>query len=516
MQLVVTAKQMHGFDRAAIERYSLPGVVLMENAGRAFVDELEARRGSLAGRRVVIVCGKGNNGGDGFVIARHIANRGGHAVVGLLCTPGDLKGDAATNFAAVAAMAKTRNSRVELRAVHRGSFRTLGSAQVIVDAIFGTGFSGRAAGVYARAIEWINRQRSYIASVDIASGVDATTGIVEHLAVKANLTVTMGLGKIGQYVGDGREHSGEVVVADIGMPRFLLRPSARPTWRIEACDIKLPQRPLRAHKHSVGKILVVAGSRRFTGAPFMCAEAAMRAGAGAVILGVPQSIHGALVRKTAEIMIEPLQETAEGNLAEDAYKGLREIIAWADVVVVGPGIGRHPQTQSLVHRILRGTRGSVVLDADGLNAVASHRHVLRKRRHPTVITPHVGELSRLIELPSTDIERGRVEVARTSARMLNSILVLKGAPTATAILDGSVYLNTTGNPGMATAGSGDVLTGIIASLIGQGLTPEVAAYSGVFLHGLAGDLAAKRIGIRSVMAMDIIRQIPAAVRSLEL
>ncbi len=523
MQLLTTAEQMQQFDRLAIGKYSIPGIVLMENAGRAFVDFLEQHAGRLSGKHVVVFCGKGNNGGDGFVIARHLSNRGASVIVVLLGRRRDVKGDAKVNLTALLKMIASHHAGIALHEV--GSVKMLEkmtaslphSPAIVVDAIFGTGFSGSVRSPYKEAIEWINSRHSFVAAVDIPSGVNASTGVVENVAVRANLTVTMGLAKIGHYVGEGKDHSGIVEVADISIPRFLFAVRKNPTYRIHAEDVRnvLPQRPHTAHKYSVGKVLVIAGSRNLTGAPFMTAVSAMKAGAGAVVLAVPKCIHAALIKKVTEVMITPLEETEEGTISPSALEQIEERVLWADVVALGPGLSQNLATRKLVHALVERIHKPLILDADGLGMMMYNISLLKQRRFETIITPHVGELRLLTRLDREVIERERVDVARTQAKKLNSVLVLKGSPTVTGTPEGLAYMNSTGNPGMATAGSGDVLTGVISSFLAQGMMPEEAAWAGVFVHGLAGDIAAKKFGQRSLMALDIMDAVPAALQMIE-
>jgi NAD(P)H-hydrate epimerase len=297
----------------------------------------------------------------------------------------------------------------------------------------------------------------------------------------------------------------------------MLQPSKRQVFRVLGSDVAkdLPKRPLTAHKYSVGKIFVLAGSRGLTGAPYMTSLAAMRSGAGGVILGVPKSIYPPLVRKLTEVMLTPLEETAEGSVSLASLEAINEKIEWSDVVVIGPGISHNAETRRLLLHLIPAIKRPLVLDADGLNCIAADTSVLRRRKASTILTPHVGELSRLIGRGGKEIELNRVTVASQAADRLKSIVVLKGSPTVTGLPSGPAYVNSTGNPGMATAGTGDVLTGIIAGLLGQGMQAERAAYSGVFIHGLAGDIAARKFGERSVMALDILERIPDAIKSLE-
>lgn len=518
MQLIVGAGDMQKFDRAAIGKYSIAGLVLMENAGRAFVEELERHRAPLRGRSVVIVCGGGNNGGDGFVIARHLVNRGALVTVVSLASPREIKGDARANIAILQHMVKAGCEGLAIREIRSSKvFSKLGQPDIIVDAIFGTGFSGETSGIHRGAIEWINGSAAYVAAVDIPSGVNASSGMVDGVAVQADLTVTMGLGKIGQYVGAGRDHAGAVVVADISIPEFIMKPGPGSTFRVHSNDVAgiLPRRPVSAHKYSVGKVFVLGGSRGLTGAPFMCSQSAMKAGAGAVILGVPSSVHSILARKVTEVMVAPLPETEDGTISLAAIGGISTHLKWADVIAIGPGLSFHDETRKLVIQLLASVAKPIVLDADGLNSVSDDLSAIKKRKAPTIITPHAGELGRMIKTDVKVIERERVETARSSSKDLNCVVVLKGAPTATATPDGSVFLNSSGNPGMATAGAGDVLTGTIAGLMAQGMKPDEAAYGGAFIHGLAGDYAAKAFGERSLLAADILDHLPHVFKSLE-
>jgi NAD(P)H-hydrate epimerase len=517
MQLLATADLMRGFDRTAIRSLGIPGLLLMENAGRAFVDELERAAGGLRAKRIVVVCGKGNNGGDGFVIARHIANRGGEVLVALLAGRRSVRGDAKTNLDAAVRMSRLRSSGLRFAEfTGRGVPGLPGRPDIVVDAIFGTGFSGDLAGRELAAVSWINDSSAFVASVDIASGVDSSTGMVGNAAVKANLTVAMGLAKIGHYVGQGCDRSGTVRIADISIPPAILRPGRDPVFRVRADDVAslLPSRPRDAHKYSAGKVLVIAGSRSFTGAPLMTAQSALRSGAGAVVLAFPASIHQALARRLTEVIMLPVVETPAGSIGLGALPALREKGAWADAVALGPGLSRDEETMEFVRELLRTVDKPFVVDADALFALKGHTSILRKRTAPVILTPHTGEFAALAGGDAADAERFRVTAARDAARRFASVVVLKGAPTVTAEPGGAAYVNSTGNPGMATIGSGDVLTGLVAGIMAQGTAPDRAAYAGVFVHGLAGDLAADRFGIRSLIATDIAGFIPTALSRL--
>jgi len=515
---LLTAEQMQRCDRTAIETFRIPGLVLMENAGRAVVEEMERVAGSLSGKRVLVCCGKGNNGGDGFVIARHLANRGALADVLLLAHRTEVRGDARANLEVLLRMSGGKNPALKVTEIRNaGTLRRFVRPDAIVDAMFGTGFDGEPSGMYRTAIEWINAQGAFVVAVDIPSGVVASTGVVRGAAVCAQLTVTMGAAKIGQCIGAGPEYCGTVRVADISIPRTVLAPRGKTASLVEEGDIRqlLPARPRRAHKYSVGKVLVVAGSRQYTGAAFLAAHAALRAGAGAVLLAVPAGIRQIMARKTTEVIVLPAEETAEGTFALGSVDLLLEKSAWADAVVLGPGMSRNAETDEVILRLIQDGGRPLILDADGLTGLASSPAVARKRSAPLVLTPHSGELARLVRGDAVLLETHRMDAARDAARSFKSVLVLKGAPTVTARPDGMAVVNSTGNPGMATIGAGDVLAGLIGGLLAQGMEAFDAAYTGVFLHGRAGDLAAARYGKRSILASDVLDHIAPAFLSVD-
>ncbi len=515
MQFLATAEEMRQADRLATRKLRVPGLVLMENAGRAFVDALEEHSGQVRGKRVTVVCGKGNNGGDGFVIARHLVLRGAKVVVVILARRNHIKDDAKTNYAALSSLSGLKETGLSQQWVSSlKQFSRLPAPHIIVDAIFGTGFSGAVKGIAMDAIRWINRQSCFVASVDIPSGVDASTGNVGNIAVKADLTVTMGLAKIGQYVGEGRECSGEIRVVDIGVPDVAYK-RYKEYARVQPADVVLPARARNIHKYDAGKVLVIAGSRAYTGAPVLAALAAMRTGAGMVTLIIPKSIHGILARKLTEVILVPVAETAGGSIAKSAIAEILKRSDSADAVVIGPGLSLEVETQQVVRSVVAKIKRPLIVDADALSAFSGHGGLLRKRKSATILTPHAGEFARLTGVSAHHVERQRASIAVKWSRTLRSMIVLKGSPTVTASMEGRAYLNSTGNPGMATAGAGDVLCGVIAALIAGGLEPVQAAYSGVYIHGRAGDIAARQLGERSLMATDILRRLPASLLHLE-
>lgn len=515
MQRVVTAEEMRWCDETTINTYGVPGLLLMENAGRGVVEVIKQKYSALKSKKVLVVCGKGNNGGDGFVIARLLSNSCAQINVLLMVSPSELKGDAKTNFIILQKFVKKSSHQIALYRYSRKLFSSLPLPDIIVDALFGTGFSGSVRKPFTEVIDWINKQGVQIVAVDIPSGVNGTTGVVENCAVRADVTVTFGSIKSGLLCNQGRELVGSVSVIDIGIPNSIIKDKRLRTSLVEKSDVHrvIPKRPMHAHKYSVGKILVLAGSKGLTGAAALCSTSAMRAGAGAVVLGIPEPVYSILARKLTEVMTFPLPATSDGTLSLDALDGIRERLSWADVLMIGPGLSQNLETQQLILKLLLEYRGKVLVDADGLNAIATNGiSKLRSAHAQFILTPHVGEFSRLSELPSIEVEHRRIEAACALAKQIGATVVLKGVPTVTASRDGNCFLNSTGNPGMATAGSGDVLSGIIAGLWAQGMSDVEAAWAGVYLHGLSGDLAAKKMGERGLLANDLIDYLPAAMQ----
>ena len=515
MEPIATTKEMQECDRIAIRNYRIPSTLLMENAGRGVVDTMEKELGPVGGRSIYVICGKGNNGGDGLVVARHLYNRGARVKVFLAAKPMQLKGDPKTNLSILKEMLKSeKSSALDLiENTDEKKLRNHPFPDIIVDALFGTGFTGAVGGEYEKMIRWINESGSKVVAVDVPSGSNSDNGAVENVAVHAQITVTMGLRKVGLLVHRGRECAGVVHTVDIGIPKVVYERSRIRTWFVKREDVQrmLPRRPLDAHKHSVGKIFVLAGSRGLTGATVMCSNSAMRTGAGAVVLGIPRSLLPVVSKKLTEVMPNPLEETEDQSVSLKARKEIDRHVRWSDLVVLGPGLGRNTETEELILDLIKTIDKPILLDADGLNALARSPNIVAKRKAPTILTPHAGEFSRIMKISSEEIERNRVEVARMGAKSLKSILVLKGAPTVTATPEGEVYINSTGNAGMATAGAGDVLSGTIAALGGQHISAIDAAVCGVFVHGRAGDIAKEKYGEISLIASDIIEALPTAI-----
>ncbi len=511
---LVTAAEMRELDRAAIEGRKIPSLRLMENAGQAVVREMARRFGPLRGKTVTIVAGKGQNGGDGFVVARLLRKAHCRARVALLCSPSALQGDAATNlkrFQKAGGRCRAVDKESALDSMLAPLFQT---SDLLVDAIFGTGLNAPVKGIAASAIALMNASGRPIVAIDLPSGLDGDTGFALGAAITATLTVTLARPKHGLYLGVGPNHAGTVRVADIGIPADLIAAAKIPVTLLDIVEIRplLHRRPRTAHKGTFGHAGIIAGSAGKTGAAAMAAMAALRVGTGLVTVAAPRSVSDALEAKLLEVMTCPVPETDARTLSEQALEPLLAFAAGKTALAIGPGIGTHPETQSLVRSLLVAVKRPMVLDADGLNAVAGYAEMLGRASGPLILTPHPGEMARLLGTTSAAIQRDRLGAAVRLAHERNVCVVLKGAGTIVAAPDGRLAVNSTGNPGMATAGTGDVLTGLIVGLLAQGLPAWEAACAGVCLHGLAGDLAAADQGETGLIAGDVIRAMPRAIQ----
>lgn len=509
-----TAEEMRRLDRRAVTELDIPGATLMENAGRGAADAIERAFGPAPGRRVAVVCGKGNNGGDGLVVARHLAGRGAAVEAWLIGAAADVRGDAAVNMDAA------RRAGLPLTEVAgapglEALRRALASADLVVDALLGTGVSGAATGLIADAIAAINEAGRPVCALDLPSGLSADRGALLGPTVRAQLTVTFGLPKRGLYLHPGAAHAGRIEVADIGVPRAWLEQGLT-VGLLEAEDVLavLPTRPADAHKGHYGHLLVVAGSIGKTGAAILACLGALRAGTGLVTCALPASQQPIVAARLAEAMTEPLPETGAQALSAKALDRLLELAGRMDAVAAGPGVGLDAETQATVRDLIRAAERPMVVDADALTALVGHLGTLREARGPRLLTPHPGEAARLLGRSIPEVQADRIESARRLARESGAIVALKGAGTVIAGPGGEVAINPTGNPGMATGGSGDVLTGVAGGFLAQGLGPEAALRAAVYLHGLAGDLAAAERGEAGLIAGDIADALPAALRRL--
>lgn len=525
---VVTAAEMREIDRKTIGECGIAGIVLMERAGLAVTGRIK----ELFGRKnVVVVSGKGNNGGDGLAIARNLHNEGREVSVVIISKPGDFKGDALSQYKTAAACG-VKIHPAETLLSRPSSILTRHS--VIVDAILGTGLQKNISGRLADVVELINRSGLPVVSVDIPTGISSDNGQVMGTAVRAAYTVTFGLPKRGHLLYPGAEYTGTLFTGDIGIPKRLLTSESLPVELLEkdAVSAMVPRRNAFSHKGNYGHVLMVAGSQGKTGAAFLAARACLRAGAGLVTIGVPESLASMFQSRVTEEMILGLPDRGDGTLSAKAAATILDFLAGrADLLAIGPGIGVSADCGELMKTLISSSRSPMVIDADGINALQGEKSVLSKAKAGIILTPHPGEMARLLQgttgkgygargkgqkrtaISIPDIERDRINTAIRFAEETGTHLVLKGVPTIVGI-EGRAYINPTGNPGMATAGTGDVLTGMIAGLLGRTRDQLAACLLGVYLHGLAGDIAASEKGHDSLIATDIIDAIPSAFLSL--
>lgn len=516
---LATAAQMKELDRQAIEERMIPSIDLMERAAegvtKAVLDFLPDRPNKC---RVAVFCGAGNNGGDGIAAARQLFMKGVRVRVFQVGSFERMTPDALEETRRLSECGVDLELYVP-EDLSQSSWAR--SSHVLIDAVFGVGLSREIApeSMYAAAINLINECPGKVVAADIASGVAADSGLALGCAVNADRTITFTRKKIGQVVGEGARLSGDVIVWDIGIPMDLQNKVVCSVQTIEKeyASAVLPKRKFDGHKGDFGKVMVVGGTIGYTGAPYLTASSAVRSGCGLVFIGVPESIWAVEASKCVSAMPFPLPEKTDimtkrsTLIAAKALAVVEEKLAACDVLALGPGMGREAQAEQLVLDLLRQTDKPVVLDADGINALEKHMDVLDARRgRITILTPHDGEFVRI----GGNFSAGRIEAAKAFAQEHGCILVLKGHRTITATPEGTALVNTTGNSGLAKGGSGDVLTGIIASLLAQGATPVQAAALGVWMHGRAGDLAAKQLTEYAMTPVDIVENLPKVFREL--
>jgi NAD(P)H-hydrate epimerase len=498
---LLEAPQMRDVDRWAIEERVIPSLDLMERAGEGVAQSVEQL---VPGGLVTVVCGKGNNGGDGLVVARLLRHATRDVTVVCIGLPDELSPDARASL-------ERLPGTPPLRFGEPGALDALCDAAVIVDALLGTGFAGVPRGEVGEAIEAVNVAGKPVVSIDVPSGVDASTGVVGGAAIKAERTVTFHLGKPGLWINPGKDHAGEVVKIDIGIPRGA--PVVAGVGLIEERSLALlPRRTSGSTKFTSGHVVVVGGSPGLMGAPAMTALAAMRAGAGYVTACVPTSLRAILDAQLMEVMTRGLPDE-HGSLTPEAAVQMKEPLERAGVLALGPGLGSDARSVKFARRLAREATVAMVLDADGLNAHAGSIDDLSEREAPTVLTPHAGELARLLDTDSESVQRERLSHARTAAERARAVVVLKGDDTLVIDPAGRVAISRGDSPALATAGTGDVLTGAIAALLAQGLKPFNAAAVGVQLHTQAGREAAHALGApEGVIASDVISALPRARR----
>jgi NAD(P)H-hydrate epimerase len=506
----VTAEQMQELDRKAIETYRIPGIVLMENAGRGATEAIFNAFPDIRKMNVAIIAGKGNNGGDGFVIARYLLNKGVSVKVFLLAGPKAPRGDAEINLQIFTRM-KGEIISVPSSKDFQKMKKDLEKFDLLIDSIFGTGLDAEVRGYYREVINHLNTLQKPIVAIDIPSGVDANTGKPLGTAIRASLTITFGLPKVGLLISPGLDYVGELKVIGIGFPKSLIEEEKIQTHLLEGDEIRgwlsIPRHG-DTHKGDYGHLLVLAGSVGKTGAAAMTCEAALRMGAGLVTLGIPKSLNSIMAVKLTEAMTQPLPETPQQTLSLHGFNTILRLCENKKAVIIGPGIGTVKETQSLILKLVKTLDLPIVIDADGLTALATQPKILPTTNRSLVLTPHPGEMATLTRSSVKEIQEDRIGVSKNFSKSHHVHLVLKGQRTLIATPQGEVFINPTGNPGMASGGTGDVLTGMIGGLICQGLGILPSLQISVYLHGLAGDRVASEKGEKSLVATDIIEKIP--------
>jgi len=501
---VVTASEMRNIDKISIEEIGIPSLVLMERAGLSVIKRIKER--FPQDKSIVIVAGGGNNGGDGLVIARNLFNEGRNVIVYLLSSIDKLSKDCFHQFKICEKL------RVPIKIEERPDKKELKN-KIVVDAIIGTGLNKIIKQEIATIIEIVNSSDTSVVSVDIPTGVSSDTGEIMGNAIKASLTVTFGLPKIGHVLYPGKSLTGDLFIEDIGFPKWLLESDNLKNELVCKNNLKLPQRKPDAHKGIFGHVLVIGGSIGKTGAIRLSAKAALKAGAGLVTIAAPEVVINSLMASVVEEMTLPLKGSGTGIISIKALKQVLDFLEKkANVLAIGPGMGRDKEVIEFVINVIRNIYIPIVIDADGLYALKGKEEIIKEIKAPLILTPHPGEMGYLIDKTPKEINKNRIEVARNFATQTGTYLILKGAPTVIAEPNGYCYINTTGNSAIATAGSGDVLTGIVAAMLAQGLSPLQASITAVWLHGIAGDIASERLTHYSTIASDIIKFLPEAFK----
>lgn len=509
---VFTPEEMRVIDKITMKDFGIPGILLMENAGSNTYSVIQQRYHLNEETLVTVICGMGNNGGDGFVTARYLLNQAGEVKLFLLGNRDRVKGDARFH------MELFEKAGGEIIEISETNLHLLTSyvmlSDIIVDAIFGTGFKGKPEGIYEQVIDLINESKANVVSIDIPSGVDGEKGLIKGSAVTADVTVSMGYPKTGHYLFPGSLLRGELEIADIGIPEHIAKSKANKEVITSALVRNLlPLRYGPENKGDFGRVLVVSGSRGYTGAASLTAESALASGAGLVYLAIPISLNPIMEQKLTEVITIPVAEK-DGRITKDALTDIKNSGIRFDVLAIGPGLGRTDDVKEAIVEILNWFDGPIVIDADAFVLFYGDGKRLKKESTP-IVTPHPGELGRVLRVDPHEIDRDRLVVAPEFSKKASVITLLKGSPSIVALPNGKTYINQTGNPGLASGGTGDVLTGIIAGLLAQRLEPQDAALLGVFLHGLTGDLVAMSETQYTLTASKLIETLPLAYKLLQ-
>lgn len=510
---VAAAEQMRKIDRDAEDILGIPGIILMENAGIKVYKHIAGIEG-IERKRVCIICGKGNNGGDGFVAARHLSLISKNLVLYIIGDGSDIRGDALINYKIAVNMGLCIR-KITCSEHLRELACDIQNSDVVVDAVFGTGVRGDVAGLYKEVIEVINESSKYVISIDIPSGIDSDTGKVLGVGVRAQKTVTFVLPKTGLYTYPGAYHAGEVIVEDISIPGSISDMQQIKVNLLEQKDISgfFRKRYNDTNKGTYGRAFIIGGSVNMMGAVTLCIKCALRCGAGLVEAGVPLCIKDSVAPLCLEAIVHGVEDK-DGILSIGAKDTILEGLKKSTAFAFGPGLSKSADLFNILENIITQAGCPGVIDADGLNLLSQDVSLLNKAGNTLILTPHPGEMGRLTGKDTREVQGDRIGCARDLSVKYRVVTVLKGANTVVASPDGEIFINTTGNPGMAKGGSGDVLTGIIVSFLAQGMDPIDAAKAGVFIHGLAGDLASLKLGQYGMKASDIIDSIPCAIKEV--
>jgi len=513
---LIDAQTMRALDQHAIQETGIPGLLLMENAGRGATQCMLDLWGEDLARGVLVLCGRGNNGGDGFVIARHLHNAGVPVAICLFGSEEALRGDALTNFDIVRRMGLLITSVVDASEWALQAEAFLEKNAYVVDALLGTGLQREVSGLLARVIEDVNRATGSVFAVDIPSGLNASTGRPQGPTIRAAATATFGVAKLGLVMDTAIPYVGKLSVVDISIPREQLAQTPTDHRQLDAAQIieMLPARDACGHKGTFGHLAVVAGSAGKMGAAVLCAHGALRSGTGLVTLVIPSSCAGELRGLWPEVMLEVVEDQGRGCFGESGLEALLALLAGKRALAIGPGLGGDPAVAGVVRVLVARSGLPMVVDADGLNGLSAGNGLATPSLDKCILTPHPGEAGRLLSCTATEIQGRRLESVIQLAIDSGAVALLKGCRTLVASPLGRISVNPTGNSGMASAGVGDVLTGVIGGLLAQGLDLESAACVGAYLHGLAGDLAQERVGQRAMVAGDVIAALGPAFSTL--
>ncbi len=509
---ILTSDQMRRIDSRASEKYGIPSLTLMENAAKSVYEEIKKRFDTISEKSFIIFCGKGNNGGDGYETARLLLQANADVIAISIGESNNALCDAA-----VIRKRFIKAGGVIIEAEAFLSTTDIPKEFIIVDAIFGTGINTDIKGIAADIIRWINNSGAPVISVDLPSGINTDTGQVMGIAVKADMTITFCLKKPAHFLLPGSELCGEIIIKNIGIPNEAVE-DEHPYIKLfdkKQADKIIPRYKKNEHKGSCGKLLVIGGSTTMSGAPVMASLAAMRSGCGIVKLIVPENIYLPVAAKMLEIMVNPMKNTIYGTFSKDIIDEILEMTSYFDAVLIGCGMSVSEDTKEILYALIENSDIPMVIDADGINLLAKNKEILKHKKSPVVLTPHTIEISRLAGIPSNEVDADRIGCALKFAKEYEVTALIKGPNTITASYDGRVAVNNSGNPGMATAGSGDVLAGVIAAFAAREIEPFDAAAAAVYIHGKAGDLAAAKLSQYGLIASDIIDQLPASLKDYD-